>query len=474
MGVSRYYIILLVAAIISMQWVDLSIFTTVPLHKYNVLPQNSQNYPPINCSETCPPKFHEKSNPTTSLETCPDYFRWIHEDLSPWKETGITKEMVEKGKDHAHIRVIIVNGTVYLEKFDRPVFQTRDVMTLWGILQLLRLYPGQLPDLDLMIECGDVPKLLKKDYDKGNVVPPVFHYCGDESSYDIVFPDWSYWGWPELKIKPWKLLNKDLEEANNESKWEDREPYAYWKGNVKLGRRPELLKCNLSEEHDWNARIYAMDWVKERRAEGFKNSDLTTQCTHRYKIYVEGNAWSVSEKYILACDSVTLIIEPRFYDFFTRSLVPTVHYWPVNENQECRSIKFAVDWGNKHPEEAKKIGEQGSNFIQKQVQMKYVYDYMFHLFSEYSKLVKYKPTVPVNATQVCSESLFCSGVGMKKRFKLQSLVESPSPTGPCNLPSPYDPTALEEFLRRKENLTRQVESLESSNDTGEAKILSSM
>lgn len=123
--------------------------------------------------------------------------------------------------------------------------------------------------------------------------------------------------------------------------------------------------------------------------------------------------------------------------------------------------------------QAKKIGEQGSNFIQKQVQMKYVYDYMFHLFSEYSKLLKYKPTVPPNATEVCSESLFCSGVGMKKRFKLQSLVESPSDTGPCNLPSPYDPPALQEFLRRNENLTRQVESWESSNDTGASNFISS-
>lgn len=119
---------------------------------------------------------------------------------------------------------------------------------------------------------------------------------------------------PELKIKPWKLLNKDLEEANNEIKWENREPYAYWKGNAKLGRRPELLKCNLSEDHDWNARIYAVvisysilrvqilqscislymkflcatlqDWVKERRDEGFKNSDLTTQCTHRLVLVI--------------------------------------------------------------------------------------------------------------------------------------------------------------------------------------------
>lgn len=124
--------------------------------------------------------------------------------------------------------------------------------------------------------------------------------------------------------------------------------------------------------------------------------------------------------------------------------------------------------------QAKKIGEQGSNFIQKEVQMKYVYDYMFHLFSEYSKLLKYKPTVPLNATEVCSESLFCSGVGVKKKFKLQSSVKSPSTIGPCNMPSPYDPPALQEFLKRKENLLRQVKFWESSNDIGASNFISSM
>lgn len=68
----------------------------------------------------------------------------------------------------------------------------------------------------------------------------------------------------------------------------------------------------------------------------------------RYKIYIEGLAWSVSEKYILACDSVTLLVNPRYYDIFTRSLQPLKHYWPINENNKCKSIKFAVDWGNNH------------------------------------------------------------------------------------------------------------------------------
>lgn len=71
---------------------------------------------------------------------------------------------------------------------------------------------------------------------------------------------------------------------------------------------------------------------------------MTVAC--RFKIYMEGNAWSVSEKYILACDSMTLLINPIYYEFFTRSLVPMKHYWPINPQNLCKSIKFAVDWGN--------------------------------------------------------------------------------------------------------------------------------
>lgn len=68
----------------------------------------------------------------------------------------------------------------------------------------------------------------------------------------------------------------------------------------------------------------------------------------RYKIYIEGWAWSVSEKYILACDSMTLLITPRYYDFFIRGMAPSHHYWPIRGNTKCTSLKFAVQWGNNH------------------------------------------------------------------------------------------------------------------------------
>ena len=77
------------------------------------------------------------------------------------------------------------------------------------------------------------------------------------------------------------------------------------------------------------------------------NADLLS-LGDRYKIYIEGSAWSVSEKYILACDSMTLVVTPKYYDFYSRVLMPMQHYWPVQDDNKCSSIKFAVDWGNSH------------------------------------------------------------------------------------------------------------------------------
>ena len=131
-----------------------------------------------------------KTAPST-LPRCPDYFKWIHEDLRPWKETGITREMVENGRPTANFRLVIVGGRAYVETFSRS-FQTRDVFTQWGILQLLRRYPGQVPDLELLFDCNDPPVIPKP-----TAAPPaaLFHYCTSDSTADITFPDWSFWGW---------------------------------------------------------------------------------------------------------------------------------------------------------------------------------------------------------------------------------------------------------------------------------------
>ncbi|KAJ8623972.1 hypothetical protein MRB53_032502 [Persea americana] len=65
------------------------------------------------------------------------------------------------------------------------------------IEELLRLYPGRVPDLELMSDCFDRPIVKSRDYRGRNSSgpPPLFRYCGDKDTLDIVFPVWSFWGW---------------------------------------------------------------------------------------------------------------------------------------------------------------------------------------------------------------------------------------------------------------------------------------
>ncbi|XP_038886324.1 protein O-glucosyltransferase 1-like [Benincasa hispida] len=449
----------------------------VELHIY---PKMEVKFSPVNCTAYSRSEKWHMSSPTRVKEeedrdgqngdTCPEYFRWIHEDLRPWAQTGITREMVERGRPAADFRLVIVDGRVYVEKY-AEAFQSRDSFTLWGILQLLRWYPGKIPDLDLMFHCGDQPNIFIGNYSgprpNTTAPPPLFRYCGNDDTLDILFPDWSFWGWPEIKIKPWTSLMKELKQGNQRKKWIDREAYAYWKGNALVSwSRYRLRKCNLSTQYDWKVRVYMQDWLKEVK-QGFKNSNLADQCVYRYKIYIEGISWSASLKYILACDSVTLMVNPHYYDFFSRSLVPMHHYWPIkDDNEMCNSIKFAVDWGNAHKQKAQAIGKAASKFIEEQLNMEKVYEYMFHSLNEYSKLLTFKPTIPPNATELYLEDLACPTQGLTTKFMMDTLIKRPSFSSPCFLLPPFSPTALGYIQTRKETLIKQIEMWEKNMSFG--------
>lgn len=97
--------------------------------------------------------------------------------------------------------------------------------------------------------------------------------------------------------------------------------------------------------------------------------------------------------------------------------------------------------------------------------MKNVYDYTFHLLNEYAKLLKYKPTVPEEVEETCSEALMCSVKGLKRRFRKHSMVKSPSDSPPCVLPPPYEEEDVRAFFERNENLRNDVISWERSGKT---------
>ncbi|KAF8712564.1 hypothetical protein HU200_028317 [Digitaria exilis] len=386
---------------------------------------------------------------------CPEYFRFIHSDLSPWRETGITLEAVERARAKAAFRLVVVDGRAYVETYHR-VFQTRDTFTQWGIAQLLARYPGRVPDLDLMFNCEDMPEVRRT-----TTTMPLFRYCKDGDTVDIVFPDWSFWGWPEVNIRPWTPLLDEMAANMARLPWPRREPYAYWKGNPGVSpERRDLLRCNKT----WfKAHVFAQNWGAATRA-GFTGSNLAEQCRYRYKIYVRGRSWSVSEKYILACDSPVLLVDTPFQDFFSRGLVAGKHYWPIDPKRKCHAIRAAVDWGNAHPDEALQMAQQGSGFARDDLSMDYVYDYMLHLLTQYAALLRYKPTVPEKAVELSAEALACPAQGRVRDFMMQSRERFVAGYDPCVLPPPFTADELSQMATREQEVRARVRKITTMDD----------
>ena len=81
--------------------------------------------------------------------------------------------------------------------------------------------------------------------------------------------------------------------------------------------------------------------------------------------------------------------------------------------------------------QAEAIGKRGQDFMGS-LNMDRIYEYMFHLISEYSKLQDFKPTPPTTALEVCVESVLCFA-DEKQRMFLNKSTAFPSHKPPCNL-----------------------------------------
>ncbi|EOY33718.1 hypothetical protein QUC31_018795 [Theobroma cacao] len=390
-------------------------------------------------------------------EKCPNFFKFIYRDLEPWAKTRISINHTMQAKQHAALRVVIVEGRLYVDLYYACV-QSRLMFTIWGLLQLLKRYPGMVPDVDMMFDCMDKPTIDRIEH--GSFPLPLFRYCTTESHFDIPFPDWSFWGWPETNIQPWDKQFKDIKQGSQAENWTRKLPWAFWKGNpdVEAPIRQELMQCNHSRQ--WGAQIIRQNWAEEAKG-GFAQSKLSNQCKHRYKIYAEGYAWSVSLKYILSCGSLALLISPQYEDIFTRGLIPKLNYWPVSPVDLCHSIKFAVDWGNTNPSEAEAIGKRGQQLMES-LSMDQVYDYMFHLISEYSKLQDFKPVPPSSAQEVCEESLLCLAEPKQKEY-LKRAAAVGSPTPPCSLAKPPNSNFFNILTEHKKKLIQHVKDMEMRN-----------
>ncbi|CAM6098106.1 unnamed protein product [Calypogeia fissa] len=370
------------------------------------------------------------------FEECPPYFNWIDKDLAPWKESRISRGTLELGKKHAAFTAIILKGTLYIDLY-YACFQTRLLYTLWGLLLLLEKYQNKIPDVEFLFNCWDSPKVKINP----NLAIPLFSYCSNHEYYDIPWPDWSFWGWSECQMESWDQEFDKIAMGSKRKDWREKDKKAYWRGNPFVGGgraifREQLLSCHSTIDNP-KVDIVIQDWDKELSI-GKRNSKLEDQCTHRYMVYVEGVTWSVSLKYIMACGSTTMVVSPSYYDFFQRGLQPGVHYIQVQPNESCVSklcqkLNDLVNNAELNPLMGQAIGEAGQAFVQKELSMDKVYDYMYHLLVKYAQLQEFQPSISRSAHLVTQDYILCLAQPLQKLLMKQARKHMSSNVIPCTM-----------------------------------------
>lgn len=173
-----------------------------PPKTFNEQTRQVRNYKILHCSYlTCGYSSNDdesdlllsrSTKAKASGKKCPDFYRWIHHDLEPWSRTRISTTHLKEAREFAAFRAVIVGGKLYVDLYYACV-QSRAMFTIWGLLQLLRRYPGMVPDVDMMFDCMDKPSINRTEH--RSMPLPLFRYCTTEDHFDIPFPDWSFWGW---------------------------------------------------------------------------------------------------------------------------------------------------------------------------------------------------------------------------------------------------------------------------------------
>ncbi|GAQ92239.1 putative lipopolysaccharide-modifying protein [Klebsormidium nitens] len=329
--------------------------------------------------------------PAQAVEQCPDWFAAVADEFSPWKEKGgIDLADVEAAQPMASSRFQIINGSLYAEDF-KGCWQTRKRYSMWGLLMFLRHFGDVVPDVDFMFDCGDMPQARRSPH-PSDPIPALWGYNRQEESIDLTLPDWSFWGWPEVEITRWEEHGQKIMDAGRTfADWEERKATAFWKGALDVtagltaGLRANLTACTADPANGVEA--YGKDW----RAGGFSDTRQWEQCGWRYRIYAEGFAWSVSMKYGMACGAVMLVIDPFFAAFYHPGLAYGTNALLVRRVPLCESFREQITWANAHPAEAEAIGRAGLRFVEEDLSMRHVYDYMLHKFELYAQLQTFTP-----------------------------------------------------------------------------------
>ncbi|XP_071629795.1 O-glucosyltransferase rumi homolog [Temnothorax longispinosus] len=326
----------------------------------------------------------------------------IARDLRPFREKGVSEEMIEAARTRGTFYQII-KGKLYREK--DCMFPARCA----GIEHFLLKIVGNLSDMDLVINTRDYPQ--SSEY-FGNAMP-IFSFSKTPQYYDIMYPAWAFWeGGPAISLYPrglgrWDQHRKSLNKASLEIPWEKKESRGFFRGSRTNSERDNLILLSRNKPHLVDAQYTKNQAWKSNEdtlhATPASEVSLESHCTYKYLFNFRGVAASFRYKHLFLCRSLVFHVGDEWMEFYYYAIKPWIHYIPVPKNADQKELEDLIEFARNNDDLSKKIAHRGRDFIWNNLRMSDVTYFWKQLLKSYGKLVVYEPVLKKDLINIRKE-----------------------------------------------------------------------
>lgn len=256
-----------------------------------------------------------------------------------------------------------------------------------------------LPDIDFFVNRRDFPlikrdntepyynvydsktfKLLSHEYDKYS---PLLSCSSNESYADIMMPTFEDWARSQYQEngKTFPKGHRRYPKIQT-GKWEEKEQKIVFRGTTTgVGATPttnqRLKAFEIAQQHigldvgftSWNLRARKvmgspfLQTIERKDYPLVKPLSLQEQSKFKFLLNLEGHVAAFRLSYELSSGSVILLADSDWKLWFSKFLIPWVHFVPVKNDLSDLIEKF--EWCQKNDEKCKKIAESALHFYNK-------------------------------------------------------------------------------------------------------------
>lgn len=345
-------------------------------------------------------EYYSKEKFLQKLQSPPPEWmmKQIHEELSPFYETGISPTLIDRTLDEVY-RIPIAWNKANLVRIgiqDNVASLRVNWSHFWSnaIVDVLNEMAKnvKLPDLEFLFSVWDFydnPSFLEKTY------CPVFVIAKYKDNHRAI-------AMPEVIYMQNRYDTEGtVKSASSEVPWEKREDIPFWRGGttdmpyteLAWDYRPRARLALFSAAHPdlINGYLSHPAWLDEGLHQYFMEINvmrdwqrLSLWMNYRYLCAVDGVSNPSCLCWEFLSGSTILKQESEYIQWFYNAIEPYVHYIPFA--LDCSDLEEKIHWLKEHQTEAKAIAQNAYDFAIHNLENEDVMLYFYLLLQEYAKL----------------------------------------------------------------------------------------